>query len=145
MVNATGPDTIRLLPPLTVSDEEIDEALRRIGAAAVPPEVAVVLGHVDSHHRAFAGPNKEVPVVTYSSWWPATATPPGAISVSGSISVFEPFLTRQSAPTGGGAPGSSAASRPSLAISSTYSSLCFPNAMSITDVKPFATVRHAPL
>ena len=31
VVNATGPDTIRLLPPLTVSDEEIDEAVRRIG------------------------------------------------------------------------------------------------------------------
>ena len=30
VVNATGPDTIRLLPPLTVSDEEIDEAVRRI-------------------------------------------------------------------------------------------------------------------
>jgi predicted acetylornithine/succinylornithine family transaminase len=33
VVNATGPDTIRLLPPLTVSDEEIDEAVARIGAA----------------------------------------------------------------------------------------------------------------
>ena len=33
MVNATGPDTVRLLPPLTVSEEEIDEAVRRIGAA----------------------------------------------------------------------------------------------------------------
>ena len=32
VVNATGPDTIRLLPPLTVSDGEIEEALRRIGA-----------------------------------------------------------------------------------------------------------------
>jgi acetylornithine/N-succinyldiaminopimelate aminotransferase len=32
VVNATGPDTVRLLPPLTVSDEEIDEAVRRIGA-----------------------------------------------------------------------------------------------------------------
>ena len=31
VVNATGPDTIRLLPPLTVSDGEIDEALSRIG------------------------------------------------------------------------------------------------------------------
>jgi acetylornithine/succinyldiaminopimelate/putrescine aminotransferase len=31
IMNATGPDTVRLLPPLTVSDEEIDEALRRIG------------------------------------------------------------------------------------------------------------------
>jgi acetylornithine/N-succinyldiaminopimelate aminotransferase len=33
VVNATGPDTIRLLPPLTVSSNEIDEAARRIGAA----------------------------------------------------------------------------------------------------------------
>ena len=32
-VNATGPDTIRLLPPLTVSEAEIDEAAARIGAA----------------------------------------------------------------------------------------------------------------
>jgi acetylornithine/N-succinyldiaminopimelate aminotransferase len=32
VVNATGPDTIRLLPPLTVSEGEIDEALSRIGA-----------------------------------------------------------------------------------------------------------------
>jgi acetylornithine/N-succinyldiaminopimelate aminotransferase len=33
VVNATGPDTVRLLPPLTVSEEEIDEAVRRIAAA----------------------------------------------------------------------------------------------------------------
>jgi predicted acetylornithine/succinylornithine family transaminase len=33
VVNATGSDTVRLLPPLTVSEEEIDEAVRRIGAA----------------------------------------------------------------------------------------------------------------
>jgi acetylornithine/N-succinyldiaminopimelate aminotransferase len=33
VVNATGPDTVRLLPPLTVSEEEIDEAVRRISAA----------------------------------------------------------------------------------------------------------------
>ena len=32
VLNATGPDTVRLLPPLTVSEEEIDEAVRRIGA-----------------------------------------------------------------------------------------------------------------
>jgi acetylornithine/N-succinyldiaminopimelate aminotransferase len=31
VVNATGPDTVRLLPPLTVSEEEIDEAVRRVG------------------------------------------------------------------------------------------------------------------
>jgi acetylornithine/N-succinyldiaminopimelate aminotransferase len=33
VTNATGPDTLRLLPPLTVSEEEIDEAVRRIAAA----------------------------------------------------------------------------------------------------------------
>ena len=33
VVNATGPDTIRLLPPLTVSDAEIDAAVARIGNA----------------------------------------------------------------------------------------------------------------
>ena len=33
VLNATGPDSVRLLPPLTVSAEEIDEALRRLGAA----------------------------------------------------------------------------------------------------------------
>jgi acetylornithine/N-succinyldiaminopimelate aminotransferase len=32
VVNATGPTTIRLLPPLTVSEEEIDAALERLGA-----------------------------------------------------------------------------------------------------------------
>ena len=32
VLNATGPDTVRLLPPLTVSDAEIDEALGRIAA-----------------------------------------------------------------------------------------------------------------
>jgi acetylornithine/N-succinyldiaminopimelate aminotransferase len=32
VLNATGPDTVRLLPPLTVSNDEIDEAVRRIGA-----------------------------------------------------------------------------------------------------------------
>jgi acetylornithine/N-succinyldiaminopimelate aminotransferase len=32
VVNATGPDTIRLEPPLTVSTDEIDEALRRLRA-----------------------------------------------------------------------------------------------------------------
>jgi acetylornithine/N-succinyldiaminopimelate aminotransferase len=31
VLNATGPDTVRLLPPLTVSEAEIDEAVRRIG------------------------------------------------------------------------------------------------------------------
>jgi len=34
VVNATGPDTIRLLPPLTVTEAEIDDALERIGSAA---------------------------------------------------------------------------------------------------------------
>ena len=33
VVNATGPDTIRLLPPLTVSGDEVDDAVGRIGAA----------------------------------------------------------------------------------------------------------------
>ncbi len=33
VVNATGPDTIRLLPPLTVTPEEIEDAVGRIGAA----------------------------------------------------------------------------------------------------------------
>ena len=33
VVNATGPETIRLLPPLTVTDAEIDEALARLAAA----------------------------------------------------------------------------------------------------------------
>jgi predicted acetylornithine/succinylornithine family transaminase len=33
VVNATGPDTIRLLPPLTVSEDEIDDAVARIGAS----------------------------------------------------------------------------------------------------------------
>jgi acetylornithine/N-succinyldiaminopimelate aminotransferase len=32
VLNATGPDTVRLVPPLTVSEEEIDEAVGRIGA-----------------------------------------------------------------------------------------------------------------
>jgi acetylornithine/N-succinyldiaminopimelate aminotransferase len=32
VVNATGPDTVRLLPPLTVTDAEIGEAVLRIGA-----------------------------------------------------------------------------------------------------------------
>jgi acetylornithine/succinyldiaminopimelate/putrescine aminotransferase len=31
VLNATGPDTIRFLPPLTVSDDEVDEAVRRVG------------------------------------------------------------------------------------------------------------------
>jgi predicted acetylornithine/succinylornithine family transaminase len=33
VVNATGPTTVRLLPPLTVSEAEIDEALARLGRA----------------------------------------------------------------------------------------------------------------
>ncbi len=33
VVNATGPDTVRLLPPLTVSEEEIDEAVGRVRTA----------------------------------------------------------------------------------------------------------------
>jgi acetylornithine/N-succinyldiaminopimelate aminotransferase len=33
VVHATGPTTIRMLPPLTVEPDEIDEAVRRLGAA----------------------------------------------------------------------------------------------------------------
>jgi acetylornithine/N-succinyldiaminopimelate aminotransferase len=33
VTNATGPTTLRLLPPLTVREAEIDEALERLGAA----------------------------------------------------------------------------------------------------------------
>jgi acetylornithine/succinyldiaminopimelate/putrescine aminotransferase len=32
VVHATGPETIRLLPPLTVTEAEVDEAVRRLGA-----------------------------------------------------------------------------------------------------------------
>jgi acetylornithine/N-succinyldiaminopimelate aminotransferase len=32
IVNATGPATVRLLPPLTVGPAEVDEALARLGA-----------------------------------------------------------------------------------------------------------------
>ncbi len=32
VINATGPETLRLLPPLTVTDAEIDEALVRLSA-----------------------------------------------------------------------------------------------------------------
>ena len=35
VVNAVRPDVVRLTPPLTVRDDEIDEALRRLGAALV--------------------------------------------------------------------------------------------------------------
>jgi acetylornithine/succinyldiaminopimelate/putrescine aminotransferase len=30
VLNATGPDTVRLIPPLTVSADEIDEAIARL-------------------------------------------------------------------------------------------------------------------
>jgi predicted acetylornithine/succinylornithine family transaminase len=33
IVNATGPTTVRLLPPLTISSGELDEGLERLGAA----------------------------------------------------------------------------------------------------------------
>ncbi len=33
VVNATGPETIRLLPPLTVTDDELDEAVARLRTA----------------------------------------------------------------------------------------------------------------
>jgi acetylornithine/N-succinyldiaminopimelate aminotransferase len=35
VLNATGPDTIRLLPPLTLSEHELDDGLARLGAALV--------------------------------------------------------------------------------------------------------------
>jgi acetylornithine/N-succinyldiaminopimelate aminotransferase len=37
VTNATGPDTVRLLPPLTVSEDEIDEAVRRIARVCERP------------------------------------------------------------------------------------------------------------
>jgi acetylornithine/succinyldiaminopimelate/putrescine aminotransferase len=33
VVNATGPGTVRLLPPLTVSDTEVEQAVERLGRA----------------------------------------------------------------------------------------------------------------
>jgi acetylornithine/succinyldiaminopimelate/putrescine aminotransferase len=33
VVHATGPETIRMLPPLTVTEAEVDEATRRVGVA----------------------------------------------------------------------------------------------------------------
>ncbi|HEY7961647.1 MAG TPA: acetylornithine/succinylornithine family transaminase [Solirubrobacteraceae bacterium] len=33
IVNATGPTTVRLLPPLILAESDVDEALRRLGAA----------------------------------------------------------------------------------------------------------------
>jgi acetylornithine/N-succinyldiaminopimelate aminotransferase len=36
VANATGPETVRLLPPLTVSEDEIDEAVRRIASVVRP-------------------------------------------------------------------------------------------------------------
>jgi acetylornithine/succinyldiaminopimelate/putrescine aminotransferase len=33
VLNATGPTTLRLLPPLTIGAQDIDEALRRLRAA----------------------------------------------------------------------------------------------------------------
>jgi acetylornithine/N-succinyldiaminopimelate aminotransferase len=33
VVNATGPTTVRLLPPLTIGEREVDDALHRLGAA----------------------------------------------------------------------------------------------------------------
>ncbi len=34
VLNATGPDTVRLLPPLNVSDADLDEAVSRLAALA---------------------------------------------------------------------------------------------------------------
>jgi acetylornithine/succinyldiaminopimelate/putrescine aminotransferase len=33
VLNATGPTTVRLLPPLTIGQAEVDDALGRMGAA----------------------------------------------------------------------------------------------------------------
>jgi len=33
VVNATGPSTLRLLPPLTVTDAEVQDAVGRLGRA----------------------------------------------------------------------------------------------------------------
>jgi predicted acetylornithine/succinylornithine family transaminase len=33
VLNATGPDTLRLLPPLTISEEDLDEGIARLGRA----------------------------------------------------------------------------------------------------------------
>ena len=33
LVNATGDTTLRLVPPLTISAAEVDEAIERLGAA----------------------------------------------------------------------------------------------------------------
>jgi acetylornithine/succinyldiaminopimelate/putrescine aminotransferase len=40
VLNATGPTTLRLLPPLTITDAELDEALARIGRLLNPRESA---------------------------------------------------------------------------------------------------------
>jgi predicted acetylornithine/succinylornithine family transaminase len=37
VLNATGPDSVRLLPPLTVSEDEIDDALLRLGRLVGSP------------------------------------------------------------------------------------------------------------
>ena len=37
VINATGPRTVRFLPPLVVSDAEIDEAAARVGAVLGQP------------------------------------------------------------------------------------------------------------
>ena len=34
MLNATGPGTVRFIPPLVVTEDEISEALRRLAALA---------------------------------------------------------------------------------------------------------------
>jgi acetylornithine aminotransferase len=33
LVNATGDTTLRIVPPLTITADEVDEAVRRLGAA----------------------------------------------------------------------------------------------------------------
>jgi acetylornithine/N-succinyldiaminopimelate aminotransferase len=47
VVNATGPETVRLLPPLTVTEEEIDEALERLETELAVPDAAAAEGSRD--------------------------------------------------------------------------------------------------
>jgi acetylornithine/succinyldiaminopimelate/putrescine aminotransferase len=40
VLNATGPTTLRLLPPLTITDAELDEALARLARLLDPTQVS---------------------------------------------------------------------------------------------------------
>src|SRR5918996_176035 len=89
------------------------------------------------------GPNTE-PVVTFSapSW--LTATPPGKSSSPAASSVFVPPCTAQRAPIGG-APQTPPPGQAPLSISRPDILPPPPQARSITEVKPVATVRHGPV